>query len=223
MKNKKTIVISIVLTLFIVSLAFGFWSLSRKVIDLEARLEKKSADTDVGKITDNSKVYELSGIDKCGNECREEIAQLVSDAVATLSGETKTIVKEIATNTSERQTSYIPVGTTYSTKSTDWVDVPDSSVYVDLVNDYGDNTWVTWEASLKVSQGNGKAFARLYDDTNKIAVNFSELVTEENASFKQAISSNLPFWRGRNLYKVQIKSLTTADVTYSGGRIKINY
>ena len=92
-----------------------------------------------------------------------------------------------------------------------------------LENDYGDGAKVSWEASLKVAHGNGKAFARLWDDTNKIAVDFSELTTTDNVDFEQVTSKYLPFWRGRNLYKVQIKSLNSFEVTYSGGRIKISY
>ena len=105
----------------------------------------------------------------------------------------------------------------------DWVDVTDSGVYIDLENDYGSGAKVSWETSLKVAHGNGKAYARLWDDTNKIAVDFSELSTEDNVDFTQVTSKYLPFWRGRNLYKVQIKSLNSFEVTCSGGKLKIVY
>jgi mannose-6-phosphate isomerase-like protein (cupin superfamily) len=230
MKNKTTIILIVFLSFFIATVSVGFFFLNKRIVDLETKAQKTGQVKRVEKDTE-VQVEDLSREDDgnevvsygCGSECKKEIAKLVSEAIATLSGETRTVVKEVSTNTSSKQTTYIPMGTTFSTKSMDWVDVPDSSVYVDLINDYGSDTWVSWEVSLKVSQGNGKAFARLYDDTNKIAVNFSELSTESNAFFKQVISGSLPFWRGRNLYKVQIRSLNSSDVTYSGGRIKINY
>jgi len=115
------------------------------------------------------------------------------------------------------------MGTSFSTTSTSWTEIPDSGVYIDLLNDYGDKATVSWETSLKVAHGNGKSYARLYDNTNKIAVDFSELSTEKNANYQQVSSGNLPFWRGRNLYKVQIKSLNSFEITYSGGKIKIIY
>ncbi|KKQ37362.1 MAG: hypothetical protein US53_C0020G0015, partial [Candidatus Woesebacteria bacterium GW2011_GWA1_37_7] len=121
------------------------------------------------------------------------------------------------------KTTYIPMGSSTIVTSTDWVDVPDSGVYIDLERDYGKSAKVSWEASLKVAHGNGKAFARLYDDTNKIAVDYSEITTENNVNFKQLSSGNLPFWRGRNLYKVQLKSLNSFEITYGGGKIKVSY
>ena len=47
--------------------------------------------------------------------------------------------------------------------------------------------------------------------------------TENNSDFEKKISGSLPFWRGNNLYKVQIKSLNSFEVTYTGGKIKVVY
>jgi hypothetical protein len=66
-------------------------------------------------------------------------------------------------------------------------------------------------------------FARLYDSTNKIAVSGSELTTINNVSYQHVSSPQLALWRGRNLYKVQVKSLNGFEITYSGGKIKITY
>lgn len=156
--------------------------------------------------------------ERCDESCKSEINRLVSEATATLSA-----TRVVTTTASSPKTDYISMGTTYTTTSTDWVTIEDSATYIDLVNDYGKNAKVSWETSLKVAHGNGQAYARLYDDTNKIAVNFSELITVNNDQFKQVSSGNLPFWRGRNLYKVQIKSLNSFEVTYSGGKIKVSY
>jgi hypothetical protein len=150
-----------------------------------------------------------------------QVNKLISDAIATISAVPKTIIQKVGII--QKQTSFISLGTTVSTTSTSWVDVEDAEVYIDLENDYGEDAKVSWEASLKVAHSNGQAFARLYDDTNKIVVLESEISTTDNADFEQASSSNLNFWKGRNLYKVQIKSLNSFEVTYSGGRIKISY
>lgn len=171
------------------------------------------------------KVVEESGSESgCGNLCRQEIARAVSEAVSSISA--VTVVNETVSNQTTKdkvQTSYVSIGSTYTTTNTNWTFVPDSGVYIDIYNDFGDNATVTWEASLKVKDAHGDAFARLYDDTNKRAVDFSEIKSTENATYELVSSGNLPFWRGKNLYKVQVKSLNSTEVTFTGGRVKIKY
>ena len=126
------------------------------------------------------------------------------------------------TITSAKNTAYIPLGGPITTTSMDWVDATGTDTYIDLINDYGKKTWVSWEANLKIADGNGQAFARLYDATNKIAVNGSEVSVTSSTS-TQVISGQLSMWAGRNLYRVQIKSLNSFVATFVSGRIKINY
>jgi hypothetical protein len=128
-----------------------------------------------------------------------------------------------AVSSSSPQTSFVPMGSSTTTTSTDWIDVPGSEVYIDLANDYKTDAYITFSASLKVAHGNGQAYARLYDATNKIAVIGSELTTINNATATQVTSGKLNFWSGNNLYKVQIKSLNSFEVTYASGKIKIVY
>ncbi len=162
-------------------------------------------------------------LESCSQNCRDEIARVVSESLADIPvTTTEKVVEKQTVVTQAEGTDYIPMGAG-TTTSTSWVDVDDSAVYIDLESDYGTDATVSWETSLKVAHGNGKAFARLYDDTNKIAVDFSELSTENNVDFTQVSTGNLPFWKGRNLYKVQIKSLNSFEVTYSGGKIKVSY
>jgi len=170
-------------------------------------------------VTDSGQVVEKT-VDVCGESCKEEIEKAVSAAVATISGSksTETIIKEVSTSGG---TDFISLGSTATTTDTDWKTIDDTAVYIDLVNDYSADAYVTWEASLKVAHANGQAFARLWDDTNKIGVSGSEISTINNSDYVQKVSTNLALWRGRNLYKVQIKSLNGFLVTYSGGRIKI--
>lgn len=161
----------------------------------------------------------------CSQYCKQEIQGIVDQAIATLSSTTKETVVEKQTVVTQVSggSDFIPMGSTFSTTSTDWVDVPDSVVFFDLINDYGEDATVSWEASLKVAHANGKAFARLYDGTHNIAVDYSEITSENNSEFERVTTGNLPFWRGHNLYKVQIKSLNSFEVTYSGGKIKVSY
>lgn len=151
----------------------------------------------------------------------EEVDRRISQALSTISGETKTIIREVTPQASKNIT-YISLGDNYSTTSTSWVDVPGSAVYINVEVDYGSGAKVSWESSIKVAHPNGKVFVRLFDDTNKIAVDYSEISSEEN-NYEQVSSGYLPFWKGRNLYKVQIKSLNGFEAFYTGGKIKIAY
>jgi hypothetical protein len=216
MKNILVLTLIVILAGFVV----GFYYIYSRVENLSGSIEaiNQTDDMVTGNVTDTD-ITSGQTNDECGIKCQMEIERIVSQAVATLSG-TKVVT---STATSSPKTSYISIGTSYSTTSTDWVSIDDTKVYIDLESDYGKDVKVSWEASLKVAHGNGKAIARLYDDTNKIAVDFSEISTENNVTLKQVQSGNLPFWRGRNLYLVQIKSLNSFEVTYTGGRIKISY
>lgn len=129
----------------------------------------------------------------------------------------------LVTQTSAKQTSFIAMGDTFTTTAMTWTDIPGSEVYVDLANDYSSDAYVTFSASLKVAHANGQAFARLYDDTNDIAVAASEVSVSNTATYTQQTSGPLALWRGNNLYKVQVKSLNSFEVTVSGAKLKITY
>jgi hypothetical protein len=164
---------------------------------------------------------EIQRIDICGEDCQKQISEQVSKAVATISGTTtKEVIKEVPTT--QNKTSYIPLTGPITTTSLDWIDAAGTDVYIDLANDYNKNAYVTWEAFLKVANGNGMAYARLYDVTHGIAVNGSEISTDA-ASSTQIFSGKLSLWAGKNLYRVQLRSLTSFEVTFSSGRIKIVY
>lgn len=199
--------------------AIGF--LGWRVYLIESRLAGMPG---VSAITPSSgeKQITTQNIDTCGEECKKVIEDVVSKAISTISATAQTPVQSGAPTPKERQTTYIPLAGPITTTSMDWVDAAGTDVYIDLVNDYGKNTWVSWEAFLKIADGNGQAFARLYDATHGIAVNGSEVSVTKGVS-TQVISGELKFWAGRNLYRVQLKSLNSFVATLESGRIKINY
>lgn len=126
------------------------------------------------------------------------------------------------TQSAKSYTSYIPLGGTFSTTSTDWVDVPNNQITFDLVKDYGSGAKASWEAFLKVDNGNGQAYVRLFDVTHGIAVDGGELSVTNAGAFTNTGSGNLSFWAGRNLYRVQMKSLNGFTVYLDSARIRIN-
>jgi hypothetical protein len=184
------------------------------------RIENLLAAVTTTQVSPESGKKEIQRIDICGEDCQKQIGEQVSKAVATISGATKETIKEAPETQSK--TSYIPLTGPITTTSVDWIDAAGTDVYIDLVNDYGSNTYVSWEAFLKIANGNGLAYARLYDATHGIAVNGSEISTA-TASSTQISSGKLSLWAGRNLYRVQLKSLNSFEVTFGSGRIKISY
>lgn len=166
-------------------------------------------------------------IDQCGDACKKQIADNVASAMSTISAIPKEVVKTVtltpAPSKAKAQTAYIPIVGPIITTSSDWYDAPGTEFYLDYNNDYGKTAYADWQAFLKVADGNGTAYARLYDVTNKIGVNGSEVSISNKGDLTQTLSGRLNFWAGNNQYRVQIKSLNKFEVTFGSGRIKIIY
>ena len=156
-------------------------------------------------------------------DCKEVILNLIADTVSDLPTTQTVKVTETVSVPKTTQTSYVPLGTTASSTSTDWYTIDDSSAFIDLKNDFSKDAYVTFEASLKVKHGNGQAFARLWDDTNNIAVDGSEISTTGNMEFEYRKSGRIYLWNGNNNYKVQLKSLNGFEVTYTNAKVKVVY
>lgn len=146
------------------------------------------------------------------------IAQIPETSPST---ETVTVVKE--TTDSSKKTTIIPITATYSTQNLNWEDVPNSDFYLDLVNDYGEAASAYWEAFVYEQHGNGRVFARLFDVTHGIGVVGSDVETNSATSKLEISAGNLGIWRGKNLYRVQIKSEKGFPVFFDSGRLKVSY
>lgn len=170
---------------------------------------------------------EVRYVDKCGEDCQLQIDQKISESISTISGGTKEIVKTVTITPvptkTKAQTAYIPIVGPITTTSSDWYDAPGTEFYLDYNTDYGKAAYADWQAFLKVANGNGTAYARLYDITNKIGVDGSEVSVTNKGDLTQVISGRLNFWSGNNQYRVQIKSLNKFEVTFGSGRVKIIY
>jgi hypothetical protein len=165
----------------------------------------------------------------CDDECQRLIKEEVSKAVASQSANTKTnpspvsTSKPVLTVTQKPQVSYVPFGSDYSTNNTDWVDASANEVSFDINQDYSKGAKASWEASLRVDNANGVAYARIFDVTHGIAVDGSEIAVTDKSDFQRTSSGNINLWSGRNVYRVQIKSLNSSQIFYSGGKIRISF
>lgn len=169
------------------------------------------------------KEIKIEKIDICGEECRKQIEEQVAKAMATVSAGKKTTTVTTASTDSTEKTAFIPLSGPISTTSTDWYGAPGTDFYLSLTDDYGKNAQVYWEAFLKVAHANGIAYARLFDVTHGIGVSGSEISITNSSDLKQVSSGKLSIWAGNNLYRVQLKSLNSFEVTFGNGRVKIIY
>lgn len=164
-----------------------------------------------------------SEADICGPVCQQTIDQKVSEAMTTLSGKETvketTVVQKTTETVSQPTVIYIPLGGGGSTTSRDWADVGNAEVYLDI-SDYPNLDRAYFEGFIRIKHGNGRAFARLYDVTHSIGVQGGEIYTN-NESFTLVESGSLSFWQGKNLYRVQVKSLNGYEAFYDSGRIKL--
>jgi hypothetical protein len=118
-----------------------------------------------------------------------------------------------------RQVVYIPISGQGQTLSTSWTDLPGTDFYLNTA-DYTGFKQAYFESSLKLQNGNGLAFARLFDLTHGIEVWGSETQAGGQKG-ALAVSSLLTLRPGNNLYRVQLKSLTADTAIFASGRLKI--
>lgn len=118
-----------------------------------------------------------------------------------------------------QSTSYLPIPGSGNTLNNQWTDLEGTDFYLST-SDYPGLESVYFEANIKLQNGNGEAYVRIYDVTNLRGVDGSNLKTSSQTS---VFVSNGPIslWSGYNHYKVQIKSLTADTAYFESGRIKI--
>lgn len=223
--NKFDKILRFYLLISVILLSGGLIFFYFKLSNLEKQVSELSAQNVPATVSQDQQEQKV--LDTCGENCKNEIAKEVSEAIASNSAKTKTTTTQVVTPSvtlpKQKSTAYIPLSGPVTTTSTTWVDAPGTDFWVDVANDYSGTTWISWEASLSVANGNGQAFARLFDVTHGIGVNGSEISSTNNSDLTTVSSSNLAFWAGRNQYRVQVKSLNSFVVTFASGRVKVNY
>lgn len=177
----------------------------------------------------NIKVSEVQNVtttinqDVCGPDCKSQIVEAVSRAVATISGSTKTGTPTPTPVKKSSQTVYVPIAGPITTTSTDWVSAAGTDFYLDLAADYSPLATASWEAVLSLSNSSDQVYARLYDVTHATEVGGSAITLVNTTAPTKVTSGSLSLWRGWNSYRVQFKSRNSSLVTVTSGRVKIVY
>jgi hypothetical protein len=162
---------------------------------------------------------EITPAEECSEACQGYFDQKINEAISSLPtpASQKTVVP--AQSTPSLKVAYITIGGSSSTSSTSWADIPGTDFYFDL-SDYPTATGVRWEISLRSYLAGNKVYARLYDVTNKRAVDYSELWSDSGTSELKR-SPDLSIWRYNNLYRVQGKSSAGCDAYLDSPRLRI--
>lgn len=158
----------------------------------------------------------------CDTAC---VRQLVSEAIATISGITKPqkqevverVVEKVTTvSTSSPKTQYIPLGGGQTT-NTEWTDIPGAEITFD-VKDFGTITSIYFEAQLKSPAG--LVYARLWDKAANTIVQGSEI--SQVAGDAKLVSSKVTIPTGGRTLIVQLKSETQQPVQVVSSRLRID-
>jgi hypothetical protein len=146
----------------------------------------------------------------------DKISQSLANLPTTVPNEkTAPLIKK----TKIRTVSYLPISTSGQTMNRDWTSLSGTDFYFD-VNDYPGLVEIYFEANTHLFNGNGQAFVRLFDDTHGVGVQGSEISTTFQKD-TAVVSGKLSFYQGKNLIKVQAKSLTADTAIFTSGRLKI--
>jgi len=127
-------------------------------------------------------------------------------------------IKKTTTTIKTKSTQYIPIPGNGSTMENKWVDLVGTEFYIST-DDYPNLVGAYFEANMKLTNGNGLAYLRLFDITAGIEVWGSEISTN-SFTFTSVSSGKLTIRNGTHLYRVQAKSLTADTTVFNSGRIK---
>lgn len=159
----------------------------------------------------------------CDTAC---VRQLVSEAIATISGITKPqkqevverVVEKVTTVTasSAPKTQYVPLGGGQTT-NTEWTDIPGAEITFDI-KDFGTITAIYFEAQLKSPAG--LVNARLWDKAAGTIVQGSEI--SNVAGDAKLVSSKVTISTGGRTLVVQLRSETQQPVQVVSSRLRID-
>lgn len=138
--------------------------------------------------------------DTCPSACITRINQIA--------GKTGSSVKEY----------YVPLGSG-TNAAEDWTDVAGASAHVDTAS-YGKMKKVTFEATIAQPVSSQKVWVRLYNNTDKHPVWYSEVSTD-NAGPILLISPAITLDTGNKLYQVQMKSQLRGLTNLTQSRVHI--
>ena len=213
----KILKILLILDLVGVNIALGYVIYTSKVSTTPFISSPKSSDLQLG--GENRVVYK----DECGLECQkyisDKVTELQSNRVGVTSVPTEKAVVKTPTKTKTRTVSYVTVPGSGSTLANSWTDLIGTDFYFNKA-DYPGLIEIYFEVNMSLFNGNGMAYVQLFDVTHGVGVQGSDVKTNSQTN-TLVTSGKVTFWAGKNLVRVQAKSLTADTAIYTSGRLRI--
>ena len=172
----------------------------------------KVAGSPSNEVTKNEVTY----VDQCGEERKKYIDERL---LVTPEPTMKAVYVKPTVKTKTRTVQYVTVSGSGNTMTNDWANVTATDFYFDT-KDYPGLVEIYFETNIKLLNGNGVAYVRLFDVTHGIGVQGSD-VSSNNQADTTVTSGKLTFWAGKNLIRVQAKSLTADTAVYNWGRLRV--
>lgn len=164
-------------------------------------------------------------VDKCGDECMTVIKnqitslQIKDQKIVVVTPPLRLKASEGQASKKTRSEEILTIPGSGSTTANGWTDIPGTEFYFDG-RDWPGIVEVYFEANMRLVNGNGLAYVRLFDVTHGIGVTGSENNTSSQSDVWTK-SQKSSFWAGKNLIRVQAKSLTADTAVYTQGRLRI--
>jgi hypothetical protein len=114
---------------------------------------------------------------------------------------------------------YLPIPGNGQSANNLWENLSGTEFNLDT-SDYPNLKDAYFEANMKLLNGNGAAYLRLFDVTAGIEVWGSEIKSQGQIS-SMIVSSKLTLRSGNHQYRIQAKSLTADTTVFTSGRIKL--
>lgn len=117
--------------------------------------------------------------------------------------------------------SYIPLGWQASSGSLTWTVINSQQFIIDS-GDYPTMTSAQFQVEMRVFEGNGTAFATLYDALNNLTL-WSAQVSTSSQDYTWVYSPTFSLPGGKHTYELELKSLTGYSADVEDARMKINF
>jgi len=151
-------------------------------------------------------------LDRCGADCQEKIDRKVAEALATVSAKQNTTT----VGGGVFATTYIPIGSTFSTRNLDWTDIPGAQSYIDK-SKYPSIQSSAFEVSVTNPNASQEVYVRLYNVTEGTVVSQMTL-----AGDSKLVYGYFSLSAGNKLYQVQMKTQLNATATLNLSRVRIS-
>jgi hypothetical protein len=136
-------------------------------------------------------------------------------------GQTSSSTTSTSSTTSKIPAYVFSLGSSSSTGELDWVVETTPTITINP-SDYPGATSFQLEGYLSSYQGNGTAYARLYNSNNGNAIAGSDIsTTSENPTWVSSSTFTLP--SGKTTYSFQLKTSTGYTATLENARLKVNF